>query len=362
MLTLALALSAQAAAPQAVESVLGEVAEIRAEGLVVRADAGPNVLVGTDERTALLRSRPGAKSLSEAVPINRSEIAVGDRVLARGTYGSDRAVLAASRLVVMKKDDIEVRREQEQAEWRRRGVGGVVTALDPAKREMTVRLRGTSDGPRTVLVRAGGREVVFHRYAPGSVRFGDARPGSYDELRLDDQVRMLGERSEDGSTFQPERIVSGAFRTVQGTVARVNAERSEIVVRTASDDGPPLAVTVTVGPDASLHRLRPDPPSPKSARVAASAAEGAKAAPVYLDEALARMPRIPLAQIVPGEQIAVLGTRSEDASRLNAIKLVAGLPAADEDSAEAHGERGERGGGEENGGSDRLGFGGELPW
>jgi hypothetical protein len=353
VLIIAVLLAAQAAAPPAPDSVLGEVVAVRAESLTLRTDAGTSVVLGTDERTAILRSQPGARSLSGAVAVPRSEIAVGDRVLARGTWSADRAVLSAARLVVMKKADIDVKREAEQAEWRRRGLGGVVTAVDTSTRELTVRLRGGTNGAATVRVPTAGREVVFRRYAPNSVRFSDARPSAFGELGVGDQVRMLGERSEDGGTIVPEQVVSGAFRTLQGAVASVDPGQGELSVRVASDDGPPTTVTVTVGADARLHRLPAG---------GGSGGEGAGPPRGNLDEMLDRLPRISLGQLATGDEVAVLGTRSSDVSRLNAIKLVAGLPAPDSQPAENHGERGGPGGEGTDEGADRLGFGGELPW
>ena len=367
----ALLLIAQTAG--APESVLGEVTAVQNESITLRTDAGSSVVLGTDDRTTVLRSRPGTTNLSGAVPIPRSEIAVGDRVLARGTYSSDRAALSAARLVVMKRADIEGKREREQEEWRRRGLGGVVTALDASTGEMTVRLRGGSNGQETVRVPITGRGIVLRRYAPNSVKFSDARPSAFEELRTGDQVRMLGELSGDGATFVPEQIVSGAFRTLRGRVVNVDVGRGELSVQVASDDGPPMTVTVTAGKDARLHRLPaalplsapavsgPESPRATPPAVDASGAEGTRQH-ASLDEMLERLPRISLAQLATGEHVAVLGSLSDDVTRLNAIKLVAGLPAPGAQDAEDHGERGRPGGEEAGDGPDRLGFGGELPW
>jgi hypothetical protein len=292
-----------------------------------------------------------------------SEIVRGDRVLARGAHSPDHATFLAARLVVMKQAEIEARREQERAEWRRRGLGGVVTALNAATREMSVRLRGANDGPQTVLVSTAGRDVVFRRYAPSSVKFSDARPSTFEDLVVGDQVRMLGERSEDGANFQPEQVVSGAFRTLRGPVVSVDAGRGELRVQAASNGGKPTTVTVTVGPDVRLHRLPADSPlgSPAAGRPA-SPPEGTRPHRVDLDEMLDRLPRISLAEVRTGEEIAVLGTRSDDVSRLHAMKLVAGLPASVPQAAEGRGGRGGPEGAEAGEGPEMLGLGGELPW
>lgn len=351
-------LAVQASTPQVPQSVLGEVAAIQAQSLTLRTDAGGLLVLAINERTSVLQSRPGAKDLSDAAPIPLAEVAQGDRVLARGVYSPDRAKFQVARLVVMKQGDIEVRREQERAEWRRRGLGGVITALDGASREISVRLRGAGNGQQTLVVPTAAREVVFRRYAPSSVKFSDARPSSFEELEVGDQVRMLGERSPDGTGFAPEQIVSGAFRTLRGTVVGASAEEGALTVRASSNGGEPTTVTVTVGPDVPLHRLPADSPlrAPSASRPSGSPSG------VSLDEVLDRAPRITLADVRTGEEVAVLGTKSEDLSRLRAMKLVAGLPAPAARGGESQGGRSGRGGGEEGEGPDALGLGGELPW
>ncbi len=346
----AVLLAVQVAGPPAPESVLGEITAVRADALTLRTDAGAEVVLATEATTAVLRSRPGATSLGDAEPMARSEVAVGDRVLARGRRSAD-GTLAATRLVVMTSGDLARKREAEQAEWRRRGRSGVVTGIDAASRELTVRLRGGEDGAQAaVVVRTGGRSVVFRRYAPDSVRFADARPSSFQELAVGDQVRLLAERDADGALVA-EQVVSGAFRTLRGTVRRVDAPRRELQVETQPNGEPPTAVTVTVGADARLVRLPPE--------LLRRSSEDARSRRAGGEEIVDQLPTTPLAQIAPGEQVAVVGTRSADVSRLTAIKVVAGLPARESTA----GGQGERGGPEGDGeGSDRVGLGGESPW
>ena len=62
------------------------------------------------------------------------DIDVGDRVLARGELSDDKAPLAASTLVIMTKADIAKKQQADQAEWQKRGVSGLVTAVDAEAR------------------------------------------------------------------------------------------------------------------------------------------------------------------------------------------------------------------------------------
>ena len=43
------------------------------------------------------------------------------------------------------------------------------------------------------------KSTVARRYAPDSVRFADAKVSRIDEIKVGDQVRVRGEKSENGS-------------------------------------------------------------------------------------------------------------------------------------------------------------------
>jgi Golgi nucleoside diphosphatase len=48
--------------------------------------------------------------------------------------------------------------------------------------------------------------VRFFRYAADSVNLNDARPSSFAEIKVGDQLRALGQKSEDGSRLAAEEI------------------------------------------------------------------------------------------------------------------------------------------------------------
>lgn len=330
----------------AAQSVVGEITAVRADerSLTVRTDAGGAIVIEIGEKTVLLRSRPGATSLADATPLAFADLVPGDRVLASGGPAPNGAAFGARRLVVMTKDDVEARHKRESDDWRRRGLSGVVTGLDAATRAITLRLRSTpGTSQETVVVAAEGRDVAFRRYAPDSVKFSDARTSSFDELREGDQVRVLGERSPDGARILPEQVVSGAFETVRGLVASVDAVRGQVSLR---DIGPEAKrpLTVAVGPDAVVRRL----PQGLAGRG-------------NLEDMLERLPAITLADLQQGEAVAVLSTKGTDPGHLTAIKLIAGLPAP---AATGAGARRRRGGAGTDMGvpSGVFDFGGDLPW
>jgi hypothetical protein len=350
-------LLAQAAEPR-VDSWIGEVTAVEASSrrLTVKADNGDTLAIAVAEGASVLRATPGAKSLAEATASSLEEIAVGDRVLVRGARSEDGATLAARQVVVMARDDIARKQEAERADWRRRGVLGTVTAVDPVGGEITLQV-GRGATARTLLLPTAGRTVAFRRYAPDSVKFSDAKPSSVAEVKVGDELRALGDRSSDEKVLLADQAVFGSFRLVAGSVTSVEPGKNEITLR---DEESGRKLTVGVGPDARLRRLPPEmaarlarrrpegdgapggPPDSRRPdaggppRTAAPGGEppegGGGPRPQWgrgqggaAEDLLERMPVTTFADLKVGDRILVSSTRGGDVSRLNAIALVTGL-------------------------------------
>src|SRR5262249_52787265 len=151
-----------------------------------------------------------------AVKIMFSEISVGDKVYARGKVSDDRKTVPAQKLILMSKADIQKKHEQERLEWQRRGAAGIITALNPQTGEVTLQTRGR-EGVKPLII-SSSESAKFRRYAPDSVKFADAKPSSFSELKVGDQLRAMGDKNADGSRLTAEQIVSGTFQTIGGTV------------------------------------------------------------------------------------------------------------------------------------------------
>src|SRR5215207_3489034 len=177
------------------DRVLGEVTAIDPAGkkISVKAEAGQAVTVSVDDKTLYRRIPPGGTNIEKAVVIGIADIAVGDRVLARGKLDAD--TIQARVLLVMSRAEVARSEEQSKAEWERRGISGTIVGLDPATKEITVKAR-TAMGAATIRVNASGDGVRLKRYAPNSTRYRDAAPGTFEQLKVGDQIRALGDRSE----------------------------------------------------------------------------------------------------------------------------------------------------------------------
>ena len=217
--------------------------------IVLHTDDGKTVAVEPHVGARLLRVLPGQK-VTEGSEIAVNDIVVGDRVAVRGELSGDQSHLTASTIMVMSPAAIAKKRQADQAEWRTRGVGGLVTAVDPATGQVTINLR-TAEGLKPLVIVATAKTAIS-RYAPDSVKFSDAKPSTLAEIKVGDQVRALGTKSDDGTRYDAEELVSGSFRNVAATVTTVDPATNTIKVMDLTTKKPLL---VHVNADSAMHKL-----------------------------------------------------------------------------------------------------------
>ncbi len=240
---------APAAAPAtATVKQLGTVKSIKADQLILSTDAGQEVSVGIAEGAKVYQLAPGSTDLKTANAGTLADVAEGDRVLAAGKAGDVPNTLTALRVMLMKSSDIAERNAAEQADWQKRGSGGVVSAVDPATGVLTV-----TSGGRKVEVKTTAA-TKFRRYAGDSVRFEDAKLGTLMQIRPGDQLRVRGDRGEDGSIAAQE-IVSGSFKNIAGTIATVDAANETITLK---DMTTKKMLTVKVTANSDIRKLPED--------------------------------------------------------------------------------------------------------
>jgi hypothetical protein len=234
----------------AIVKPVGTVKAIAGNTITLTTDAGATVNVVVGDSARMVRTAPGQKDLKDAVPAKLQDVQIGDRVLARGTAGSDDGSVLAGSIIIMKAGDISAKQQQERDDWQKRGIGGVVTAVDAGTGNITVSI-STLAGTKTATVHVA-KETVIRRYAPDSVKFDDARPGTLNQVKVGDQLRARGTKNADGSELAAEEIVSGTFRNVAGTVISTDASKQEINVMDLATKTP---VVLRITSDSQLREL-----------------------------------------------------------------------------------------------------------
>ncbi len=250
IVALFLFIACQSYAQTTAAKAVGSVKSVNGNSLVVSVDASGDTSITIADSARILRTSPGQTDLKTATPISATDIHVGDRVLARGQAG-DNGTLVASLVVVMAKSDIAQRQQQEQEEWRK-GVGGIIKSVDVGAATITLAHSLLASGKPTVVRVDQGTQIL--RYAPDSVKFDDAKPGSLDQIKAGDQLRARGTKNADGTEFTAQAIVSGSFREIAGTVISTDAPSSSVSVMDLATKKP---VTVKVSSESQLHKLPP---------------------------------------------------------------------------------------------------------
>lgn len=330
----------------------GEVLSIQPGKIAIKTKDG-DIAALVSDKTEIKRVPPGNPSIQAAVATDFSSIGVGDKVLVTGMVSADKSSIPAKVVYLLTKADLAERQRKEAEEWRTRGIAGKVVTYNPQFSTITVSVRGLA-GDRSVTV-VPKKDVEYLRYSPDSVAFSDAKKSSFGEIEPGDTIRVLGDRNADGSEFQAEKIVTGAFQTVAGTVTSVNAAAGEVVI---SDVQSKKAVTVVVGTGAVLKQF----PAEMAQRLAGMGGAGGPAAgqvrppqaaqsgqqgppagqgrpqgggmgagmgmrggTAGIDDMLDRFPNIKVGDLKVGEMIAVSSSKSKDPSRIRAIKLLSGV-------------------------------------
>jgi hypothetical protein len=338
---------AQSGAPAAPKTppILGTIKTIAGETMTVATDAGADTKVNVSAATRLLRVPPGSKDLSQAELIPLSEFQAGDRVLVRLRCAGDPPVCEASSLIAMKKSDIADKQTQEREAWRR-GIGGLVQKVDAAQGTITISTV-TAAGKKEVAV-AVGKGTIVRRYAPGSVKFDDAKVSSVADIQPGDQLRARGVRGADGTCLTADEIVTGSFLNISGTISAVDAGAGTISV---ADMATKKTEVVKVSADTQIRKLPEQMAKMISARLKGNAAEGANAgggtanntanggtgAPAGgsggqraggggdFQQILNRLPAAKLADFQKGEAVMIVATGAQKDGPATAITILGGV-------------------------------------
>ena len=351
--------AAQAAPQSAIAKQIGTIKSISGNAITLTLESGGDVPVTVAEGARILKLNPGEKDLKNATPIQLPDVKVGDKVRVRG-HAAGQGIDALEVLVITS-SAVDAVREQIRQDWQKRGIGGLVSSVDPANGTVTISVTGLS-GKKEVAVKAA-KNAVIRRYAPDSIKFDDAKPSTLAEIHPGDQLRARGEHSADGAEVTAEEIVSGSFRNVAGTVNSVDASAGTINVQDLLSKKP---VGVKVTADSQLHKLPPEmaqmiaarlkskmPPGtpgaagakPEAGAETASrpaggmANEGAASGGINggmgagmrsgggrdFQQILNRMPAVTLADLHKGDAVLIVATQGSGSGGGTAITLLSGV-------------------------------------
>ena len=334
----------------AITKAAGTIKSAQSDSIVLTPDSGGEISASLSAATKILRVPAGEKDLKNAVPLAPADLQPGDRVLVRGTAANDGHTITALAVIVMKQADFSAKQQHERDDWQKRGVGGLVTAVDAAAGSIVI----------STAAAGGNHSVVIHttpsatarRYAPDSVKFDDARPAPLHQIKAGDQLRARGTRNADGSELA-EEIVFGTFRNIAGTISSIDAASNAMTVQDVIGKA---SVIVKISPGSQIKKLPPEmaqriamrlkggsgQPPQGAPQPAAGQAEGASGGrPQYprgpgeggqpatgapdLQRFLGRIPDSTLGDLSKGDAVMIVSTLGEVSGTVTAITVLAGV-------------------------------------
>ena len=342
-------------------STIGSVTEINTaeKKLIIKTDAGASVTIPLDDKTHFLKIAPGEKDLKKATDSKVDELKTGDRISARNRKLDGGGLGPATTVIVMTKEELAQQQEKTQQEWQKNGLQGTVSVVNPATKEVTLKLLGSD--PKTVVIEPNDK-VNVRRYAEDSVQFSDAKPSSVAEIHTGDTVRVLGKKSEDGTRVKPDEIVYGTFAVKAGTITSIDTAANTVTIKDLTTKKP---LVIRINSNTVIKKL-PEQMAQglarmQQAKLAGGAAaggaggrggdgggrggdgggmgrgdgsgmgrgggRGGEGGGMRLDPARAveRAPVITLADLKNGDAIMINTSVGQDPSKVTAITLVAGV-------------------------------------
>jgi hypothetical protein len=347
---------APAPAKQPLDHVIGAVTAVDSTAHTVsikedKTGASQTILLANTK--TLLKVEPGAKDLKNAVRIAADDLQVGDRVDVRGLKTDAPDTLAARSVVLMSARDLQQVHQAQAAAWQH-ATAGVVSAVDATAGRITLNVR-TEEGPKPVTVETSSA-TEFTRYSPDNPKMPAL--SQLAQIQPADQVRVIGEKSDDGSTIKAQRVYSGAFHTLSATITAIGADGKSLTVKDLATKKP---VAISLNDDSAIRKLPPPMammlarrfnPSykPPEGTVSASGQPPAAGGPPAnsgwtrgqgagpgggsgggmrsgdISQMLERIPKISLADLKPGDAVVVSGVAlGADNSRLLATGVIAGV-------------------------------------
>jgi hypothetical protein len=319
----------------------------------LQTDKGDQWTVTVGEKSFLRRLPPGETDTKKATAIGLGDIAAGDRVAAIGQVGADGKVFDARTVYVMSKADVAEIHAKEQADWQKRGTTGIVTEVNAAAKTIAIK---AGRGQYTVQTTAA---TELLRYASDSAKLADAKAGTLTEIRVGDELHVLGDKNADGTAITAEKVVSGSFRQIAAIIEVVDAAGGTLTVKNLATKKPVVQV-LKITPDTVIRKLPEQMAAFMARRYTAAAGAGAGAGAAAgqrasggngppqqgaaagagrgyggpggnggrggdLKQMLDRLPAVQLTDLKHGDAIMVSTTEGTDGTHLTGIMMLAGV-------------------------------------
>ena len=240
-------------AKQPLEHVLGTIDAVdpAAHTVTVKEDkTNAERVIHVANTKTLLKVDPNAKDLKSATRISAEDLQTGDRVDVRGSKTDETSgALDARSVILMSARELQQVHQAQAAAWQHSTVG-TVASVDPAAGKIMITVKGP-DGVKPVIV-STSKTTEFTRYSTENPKV--PAPSDVAQIQPGDQLRVLGDKSEDGSAVTAQKVYSGAFRNISATISSIAPDGKSVTVK---DLATKKEVTIAMNDNTTMRKLPP---------------------------------------------------------------------------------------------------------
>jgi hypothetical protein len=245
--------------------------------------------------------------------------------------------------------DIAKRNAAQRQAWAR-GTKGIVSAINPEAKEVTVTSRSLAGASQAVTVAVD--KAKLKRYPADSIpKYETAKPAKFEEIKVGDQLNARGEKNAEGTHLSAEEVVFGTFKIAGGTVTAVDPAANTISINELQTKKP---LTITLKPETVVRRFQMmggGAGAPGAGGQGAANGQGQAAANrpapgagpggggqgpgaggprpggggMNMADLLERLPTISISEIKVGDMIIMSTLPGSDPTKTTAISMVAGI-------------------------------------
>jgi len=258
-----------------------QVMDLASHVFMLKSDGGDLTNVRFENSTQFLQVPAGKQASPASLRLDPIQVNAGDRVCIPSSDDKE----PIKQALVTRRTDIEAQQRDELVRWQAKSAFGVITALDPRTRNITLKLSHPTTSSQITIDASG--PVTYQAFSAGRFR---ELPTLWNQLSVGNYLYVRGEKSGDAHVMAARLIVAGDFRTFTGTIESMDALGERIRVRAMLSGD-----TRTVDADPAV---------------------------LYVTSPAGPMRRIDFGDIQPGDPVLVLAQRNGQAGDVQAVAVI----------------------------------------
>jgi predicted RNA-binding protein len=203
------------------ESLVGNISKIDIEKgeISIKNQEGEEKTLKIIKSTSFLRLDSEGMPLENAQRISLNELILGNRLFVRGIKSAEKNYFLLQTVIVL----------QNLPSQGASQIQGRVTSIDISKKEIKITGSLQTEN-RIIVIDASSESVDFRRYGYKSLKFDDSVKGTFEQIKIGDNLKSLGTFDDKISTFKPKVLISGTFKVLAGKIKLLDFQSNEVTI------------------------------------------------------------------------------------------------------------------------------------